>query len=109
MARPSRVSFLPQFCAMNRETPSAIWGSRAIYTEQKQAEAALRESQQYARSLIESSLDMIIAVDLDRKILEFNTAAQSAFGYSLEGRCMETLWICYTPIPRKRWRFIILR
>ncbi len=52
-------------------------------TEQKQAEAALRESQHYARSIIESSLDMIISADLNQNIVKFNTAAE-AFGYSPE-------------------------
>lgn len=38
----------------------------------------------YARSLILSSPDMIIAVDKDRRIIEFNKAAQRTFGYSSE-------------------------
>jgi diguanylate cyclase (GGDEF)-like protein/PAS domain S-box-containing protein len=51
-------------------------------TERKRAEEALRASEQYARSIIDSSLDMIITVDRDRRIVEFNQAAQGAFGYS---------------------------
>ncbi len=51
-------------------------------TRLKQAEEDLRESQAYARSLIDSSVDMIIAVDLDRKITEFNRAAEATFGYT---------------------------
>ncbi len=54
-------------------------------TQQKQAEEALQRSQQYARDIIESSLDMIIALDLERKIIEFNQAAQETFGYEREG------------------------
>ena len=38
-------------------------------------------SARYARNMIESSLDMIIAVDRDRKIIEFNKAAEETFGY----------------------------
>ena len=52
--------------------------------ERRQAEEALKASQDYARSIIDSSLDMIVAVDKDRKIIEFNQASQEAFGYSLE-------------------------
>ena len=48
------------------------------------AEEALQASQQYARNIIESSLDMIIAVDNDRNIIEFNQAAQKVFGYTPE-------------------------
>ncbi len=34
-----------------------------------------------AHALIESSMDMIIAVDRDRRIIEFNPAAERVFGY----------------------------
>ena len=55
--------------------------------ERMRAEEALKASQEYARNIIDSSLDMIIAVDKDRKITEFNKAAQETFGY----RAMEVL------------------
>ena len=63
--------------AVNREL------SRQI-SEREQAEEALKASQDYARSIIDSSLDMIIAVDSDRRIVEFNKAAQESFGYQPE-------------------------
>jgi PAS domain S-box-containing protein len=44
----------------------------------------LSDSEQYARSIINSSLDMIITVDNERKIVEFNKAAEEAFGYRRE-------------------------
>ncbi len=50
--------------------------------ERRQAEEALKTSQEYARNIIECSLDMIIAVNLDRHIIEFNRAAQETFGYT---------------------------
>lgn len=49
-----------------------------------QAMEILRTAQTYAGNILESSLDMIIAVDLKRHILEFNRAAQETFGYRLE-------------------------
>ena len=52
--------------------------------QRKHAEDALKESQDYARNIIDSSLDMIIAVDSDRRIVEFNKAAQEGFGYRPE-------------------------
>ncbi|GAK55492.1 PAS fold family [Candidatus Vecturithrix granuli] len=64
--------------------PIGYMGISRDITEQKQAEAALRESQHYARSIIACSIDMIISTDLNRNIVEFNAAAQEAFGYSLE-------------------------
>ncbi|MBI4203794.1 MAG: PAS domain S-box protein [Betaproteobacteria bacterium] len=51
-------------------------------TELKRAEAAVRASGQYAKGIVESSLAVIVAVDRDRRILEFNPAAERAFGYT---------------------------
>lgn len=48
------------------------------YTE---AEAALKVSQEYAQNIIDCSLDMIITVDMERRIVEFNQAAEKTFGY----------------------------
>jgi PAS domain S-box-containing protein len=53
-------------------------------TERKRAEEALKASQEYTRNIIDSSLDMIIAVNMDRHIVEFNKAAQETFGYRVE-------------------------
>ncbi|MBZ0158473.1 MAG: PAS domain S-box protein [Alphaproteobacteria bacterium] len=60
-----------------------IWIIEDI-TVRKQAEEALRASREYARNIIDSSLDMIIAVDNDRTITEFNRAACETFGYERE-------------------------
>lgn len=54
----------------------------AMAIERKRAEEELKVAQEYARNLIDSSLDMIISVDKKRRIIEFNRAAQKAFGYS---------------------------
>jgi two-component system cell cycle sensor histidine kinase/response regulator CckA len=55
-----------------------------LMNDRKRAEEALLASQEYALNIINSSLDMIIAVDTQRRIVEFNPAAQKAFGYRLE-------------------------
>jgi PAS domain S-box-containing protein len=60
-----------------------------------EAEEARRASQQFAKNIIDSSIDMIIAVDKNREIIEFNKAAQEAFGYTAEeilGRNIEILY-----------------
>ena len=49
--------------------------------ERSRTAEALRESEEFARNIINSSLDMIIAVDNDRRITQFNQAAQETFGY----------------------------
>jgi PAS domain S-box-containing protein len=57
---------------------------KAAFEEKVRAEKELREEHQYVRNLIDSSLDIIIAVDMRRKITEFNPAAEAAFGYHRE-------------------------
>jgi PAS domain S-box-containing protein len=53
-------------------------------SERKRVQDALKASQDYAQSIIDSSMDMVIAVDLDRRIIEFNQAAEQTFGYKKE-------------------------
>lgn len=53
-------------------------------TELKKAVAAVRASGHYARSIVDSSLAVVVAVDRERRILEFNPAAERAFGYTRE-------------------------
>lgn len=52
--------------------------------ERERAEVLLMEQQRFARAIINSSLDMIVAADRDGNITEFNTAAQKIFGYTFE-------------------------
>lgn len=49
--------------------------------QHKLTQEKLYQAQQFSRSIIESSLDMIIAVDKNGKITEFNKAALSFFKY----------------------------
>lgn len=53
-------------------------------TERQKADQLLRSSNEYARSIIDSSLDMIVTVDNQRRIVEFNQAAEKTFGYQRE-------------------------
>ncbi|NOT58395.1 MAG: PAS domain S-box protein [Deltaproteobacteria bacterium] len=54
----------------------------AATIEQQKVEAALRSAKEYAETLIQSSLDMIVAVGANRRITEFNPAAEKVFGYT---------------------------
>lgn len=61
----------------------------------RETDEAIKLSQAFARNIIESSLDMIIVVDKERRIVEFNRAAQDAFGYRPEevwGRPFDLLY-----------------
>ncbi len=63
--------------------------------ERKQSQEELKASREFAMNIIESSLDMIIAVDHEGKVVEFNKAAQKTFGYEPEetlGRCVDFLF-----------------
>jgi PAS domain S-box-containing protein len=53
-------------------------------SERKRVQEALKTSQDYAQSIIESSMDMVIAVDLERHIIEFNKTAEITFGFKKE-------------------------
>ena len=64
-----------------------------IRKQPHQAEEIL--NQQLVRTIIDGSSDIIVAVDNNRKIIEFNGAAQKAFGYSREevlGRVVNMLY-----------------
>lgn len=54
---------------------------RLEINEHKRTQDALRASRRFARSLVDSSLDVIIAVDQQGRITEFNPAACLKFGY----------------------------
>jgi PAS domain S-box-containing protein len=73
----SREQLLEEVSALRRRV--AELEGRA--GEWEQAERALRASKRYAEILITSALDIIIACDVGRKIVEFNPAAERAFGY----------------------------
>lgn len=63
--------------------------------ERQRTQEALKASQEYAQSIINSSLDLIITVDLGRRIVEFNKSAEDAFGYRRDevvGRAVDMLY-----------------
>jgi two-component system, sensor histidine kinase and response regulator len=63
----------------------AIVGTQAVFwdvTDKMKAEEALRESAARKRAIFDASLECIITVDQDGKIIEFNRAAEATFGYT---------------------------
>ncbi|MBK8340417.1 MAG: PAS domain S-box protein [Flavobacteriales bacterium] len=57
---------------------------RKEITEHRRTQEQLHRSRRFARSLVDSSLDMIIAVDGEGYITEFNPAATIKFGYEAD-------------------------
>ncbi len=57
---------------------------REEIAEHRRTQDALRRSRRFARNLIDSSLDMIMAADPDGLITEYNPAASMRFGYEAE-------------------------
>ncbi|GAM07765.1 cyanobacterial phytochrome A [Geobacter sp. OR-1] len=57
-----------------------VWSQRRL----KQAETALRTSSSYARSLIEASLDPLVTISKDGKIMDVNQATMEATGVPRE-------------------------
>ena len=57
--------------------------------EHKNTQKKLRQAENFTRNIIQSSIDMILAMDKENRITEFNLAAQKQFGYSpkqIEGK-----------------------
>lgn len=53
----------------------------AVLIERKEYEMALRRSEETVRTILETSLEGIITMSKDGKILSFNKAAENIFGY----------------------------
>ncbi|MFA6438467.1 MAG: response regulator [Bacteriovoracaceae bacterium] len=66
--------------------------------EHHRTEAALRASEEYSRSIVNCSLDMIITVDNERRIVEFNESAQRTFGYTKEEVVGKNISILYASL-----------
>ena len=62
----------------------------------------LSRGRDYLKSIIDSSLDMIISVDLDRRILEFNRAAEARLGYAADEIIGEPIQMLYADPEESR-------
>ena len=61
-------------------SPSAIVGVAQDITERKRAEESAQAASQYARSLIEASLDPLVTISAEGKITDVNTATEQVTG-----------------------------
>lgn len=51
-------------------------------TPQKEAEASVRDNEARLRATMDAALDCVISIDEEGRILDFNPAAESTFGYT---------------------------
>jgi PAS domain S-box-containing protein len=65
-------------------TVTAIGHQVGQYLERQSAVAALTESELRNSAIVETALDAIVTVDGDSRIVEFNPAAETTFGYKRE-------------------------
>lgn len=106
VAKDGRECFISSSVAPIRDPAGGTTGVVLVFRDisrLRQAEEALKESREFARNLIDSSLDMIIAADRNRKITEFNPAAEKTFGYlrdEVRGRDMSLLYADQTEATR---------
>ena len=77
-----------------------IGGTVRDITERKEAEEALRLSNIYNRSLIEASLDPLVTIGRDGKIMDVNGATEEVTGYS-RNDLIETDFSDYFTEPEK--------
>jgi PAS domain S-box-containing protein len=72
-------------------------------TEEKRADAAVRESEQCIRAICDLALDAVVMVDASGKAVYWNPAAESMFGYSSDEMMGREVHAVLTP-PRYRKR-----
>jgi PAS domain S-box-containing protein len=77
---------VPVYLSANKRSmanmPDQIFMVVSDITERKRAEEATKEAAQYARSLIEASLDPLVTINVEGKITDVNTAMEKVTGDS---------------------------
>ncbi|HEY3111337.1 MAG TPA: PAS domain S-box protein [Chloroflexota bacterium] len=74
-----RITAVPVFDADGR--PLQVVSSLVDVTERKLAEEALRGSEARKGAILASAMDCVVTVDHEGRIIDFNPAAETTFGY----------------------------
>jgi PAS domain S-box-containing protein len=62
--------------------PSYLTATASDITEIKRKESALRESEEYSRSIIETANDAFVAINADGLLIDWNRQAENIFGWT---------------------------
>ncbi|MBC2710153.1 MAG: PAS domain S-box protein [Desulfosarcina sp.] len=79
----------------------AIIGVGRDITERKRSEAALRESEEKYRTVLEATPDPVVVYDIEGKVIYFNPAFTRVFGWTLEERLGKKMDVF---VPEEAWR-----
>lgn len=93
-----------------RDARGRIVGIMAVYldlTDRKRAEAALQESEERHRELIENAIDIVYTRDLDGTITSINRAAEVITGHSVQELIGKNILDLIAPEERDRVRATI--
>lgn len=83
------------------ELLSSVGDQIALAIERKRAEVALAESEERKDAILRSALEGVVTIDHEGKVIDFNPAAESMFGYSSESIVGKGLAELIIP-PRQR-------
>ncbi|MGN6167797.1 MAG: PAS domain S-box protein [Solirubrobacteraceae bacterium] len=64
------------------QTMASLGSQLGQLIERRRAEAAVRESNERRRAILEAALDAVITIDEHGRVVEFNPAAERTFGYA---------------------------
>ena len=71
-----------KFIFDEHDTPIRVDGISSDITDRKQVEEALHEASQYTRSLIDVSLDPLVTISYEGRIMDVNAATERITGYT---------------------------
>jgi len=81
--------------------PTRFRGFMIDISAQKEAELALRASEEQTRLIIESASQAYIAIDAQGRIIDWNAQAEATFGWSRKEALGEPLEECIIPVAQR--------